>query len=41
VVVTPKGVIAPKRDPLSGDEYDALDRNRVNPDDDADSPEKL
>jgi hypothetical protein len=36
VVVTPKGIIVPRRGPLSGGEYDALDRDRVNPDDDAD-----
>ena len=36
VVVTPKGIIVPRRGALSGDEYDALDRDRVNPDDDPD-----
>jgi len=36
VVVTPKGVIVPRRDALSGGEYDVLDRDRVNPDDDPD-----
>ena len=36
VVVTPKGIIVPRRGPLSGGEYDVFDRDRVNPDDDAD-----
>jgi hypothetical protein len=34
VVVTPKGIIVPRRGPLSGGEYDVLDRDRVNSDDD-------
>jgi hypothetical protein len=36
VVVTPKGIIVPRRNPLPGDERDVLDRDRVNPDDEAD-----
>jgi hypothetical protein len=36
VVVTPKGIIVPRHDPLPRGERDVLDRDRINPDDDAD-----
>lgn len=36
VVVTSKGIILPRRDPLSGGERDVLERDRANPDDNDD-----